>query len=564
MEKHFVQRYQDGEITIEEFQRLNAIQVIETEGYKILSPEALEYLKGILAAAAPLPPFEKKLAEFTAGMEAQREEIAKAFLAQYQCDPGDVEQYSGPSPEGGILWGLRLKRKKTQAGKVLRPTMGIGRAATILDEISVRIGKMVLGEDAGPIGRVQSLVTEFHDRWFAFHEQTLQAIEEALPDSVEELGGSLPAAIATLAKRMDLAERDANKYQDELARQADEKSERWANYQAGGTYGHVGDISQIISDVDLYQEKLDALAKEWSGKVHQDLTQEILLYADLLRAVCANLEPLRTTNPDGTIPRGDATLIGKINEVVQQWNGGGISRGNAQAAESMLKIMDLINQFGADILAQARAQDKTGPGPEGNVSSPGERSPGPFFSEDPYLLVRDILIRIIYSGHPREEMTAEGKPDWSEIIARINDFLHPKTGIGISQINNLRDTIRVLRDQWAPVTDLCQSNGDLLDMRAGGSIPDRVLQIVEGYIERLQSAPACKDCGTIMVAALVWVCPRCERKKKPAEENSQAGDEEKTTILEICGLPSHEHWLVDGHDFQANATNPTVCGWVKK
>lgn len=578
MEKHFVQRYQDGEITLEEFQRLNAIQIIESEGHRIFGPEAREYLKGLLVAAAPPAPFDQKVKEMMDGIESQREEIAKAFLAIHECDPADVEQYSGPDPEHGmgIVWGLRLKKKPisdeiiealqaseralmtrnvcmdpecgsdpcdayqkilavlpadkrvnvncatiSHVGKkqiqAKRPTIGIDRAGMILDEIDNRIGK-IPGEATEPLIRIRTLLSEFRERWFNFHEQTLQAIEDALPDSVEELGGTLPAAVATITKRLDLAEREADKLRDEMQAKQEEADERWGGYATGAsaTYGHVGDVSQIISDLDLYQERLEKLAKEWTGRVHQHLTQELLLYADLLRSACANLEPLRTASADGSSQRGDANLISKINEIVQEW----ISRGRAwSSAERALDgIKSLIDGFGMAILAQARAQEKeeeqAGPAGKGNSPQPIERSPGSP-SEDPRILIRDILIRIIYIGHPAEAKTEDGKPDWRRIIARINAYLHPEDAARDVEIENLRALLDVMKSEWAPVLDFFQHNGDAMGMRAGRSIPERVLQIATEYLARPGEHQSPEACGLRSEEHLLTDCPNFQIKAEP-------------------------------------------------
>lgn len=538
MEKHFVQKYQDGEITLQEFQRLDALHVIESAGYKIFAPESVEYLKGLLVAAAPLPPFDQKVAEMMAGIEAQRDEVAKAFLATYACEPADVEQYSGPDPDNGmgIVWGLRMKRRPATGTTAKRPTIGIERAGMILEEIDSRIGK-IPGEATAPLSRIRTLLSEFRDRWFAFHEQTLQAIEDALPDSVEELGGDLPTAVATLAKRMDLAEREANKLKDEIQSKEDERIEKMGEQAQNGTHGHIGDLSQIISDLDLYQEEIDKLAGKHAGKVPTSLTEELRLYADLLRSACANLEPLRNRNPDGSIPRGDATLIGRINEVVQEWKK---SRpGDGRPAPEMLdKISGLINQFGAEILAQAHAQDLAASAPKFTIKVTG-------YNEDPHLLVRDILIRIIYSGHPRETKTADGRPDWSAIIARINDFLHPKTGGGISTIENMRKILEKVQEQWEPVIALCQRNGDALGMRVGEDICERVLQIVQEYIEAHEREEARAERARADAAIAVQAAGMVDPPPPiPFGENG--------TCL-TCGLSEHEHWLTDGHEFRGKA-----------
>ncbi len=69
-EKHFVQKYQDGEIDESEFNRLNVLQIIESEGYKIMCPESVEYLKGLLAPPAPEPAKAPAARELVAEMHS--------------------------------------------------------------------------------------------------------------------------------------------------------------------------------------------------------------------------------------------------------------------------------------------------------------------------------------------------------------------------------------------------------------------------------------------------------------------------------------------------------------
>jgi hypothetical protein len=117
---------------------------------------------------------------------------------------------------------LPKKEKKPAA----RPSMSHEQASLALDQAIAILDSHSWDEsddDAVKAGKVSDLVQGFRDRWFAFVEQYLQAIEDALPVPMDELGSSMPEAVATLTKRLDEAEREAEKYRDTLAQQEERR-----------------------------------------------------------------------------------------------------------------------------------------------------------------------------------------------------------------------------------------------------------------------------------------------------------------------------------------------------
>ncbi len=105
MEKNCLERLQDREIPMEEFNRLNVMEVLAAKYHEIMAPESYQYLKGILEAQAPTP--EKKISDLLQEIEAQREEILRAFIAKFGCNPEEAEQVEFKNEDGMPVWRVR-------------------------------------------------------------------------------------------------------------------------------------------------------------------------------------------------------------------------------------------------------------------------------------------------------------------------------------------------------------------------------------------------------------------------------------------------------------------------
>lgn len=537
---------QSGSITNEEFTRLNALHIIEAHGYKVFAPETREYMTKLLMDAAPPPTLEKIFRDKMDEVSTQREEILTAFVAKHGMNPEEIEQVEFKDKDGFPIWRVRKisvnngiplpmeivealqaadralgfhacmdpecgsdqcaayqkivallppqergniashKQKGAPKSPASRPSMSIEQASNALSEAIMLIDRLAWDKSE----KVLHLLNGFRERWFDFHEQILQSIEDALPAPLDEMGGSLPAAVASLASRLAASILEASKFRDQLATKEEAAAERWAKYAEDGTYGHDGDVSQIISDLDLYQEKMDQLGKELDGTPREDISKELQLLADLLRQACANLEPLRS------IPE----------------------KKNAAEPQALVERIAVIQAHRATHAAEHDVAN-------GKIHG--------------YCIVCGVPFPCEYVGNPPKKSELG---EWNEIVKFANE------------------------------------NREHLGGRPGGSIPETALLALRYLVETNKAAAedkarndlqAMRDSVPITISALCFngdphegpnilgKCTRCGSMISDPGPQMRSGNPTPAP----CKLKSEEHWLVDGHDFQADGDNPMFCGW---
>jgi hypothetical protein len=520
MSDDFANDYLQGTIDKAEFNRRNALQLIKSDGHKIMAQDTAEYLESLLTAAAPPPPLEKLIREYEADILKNREAIAKAFLAEYGFKPDEMEQVFYPTKDGGTGWRLRridpnngvpipieivetlmesaralvgadacpdpdcgsdqcvayqmivqllpkaaiasgpshaaMQAANGKDAPAARPSLSLQGAANILDSL-IESPRYEIPEN------VREHLRQFRDRWFNFHEQHLTEIEAALPAPVDEMGGTLPAAVANMAARYTEANRSAEEYRHTLASQAEARDARFASYLEGGTYGHVGDISQIISDLDLHQEQIEKNVAKWADQISDPIKEELRFWAEMIRGACANLEPLRNlTQADGSVVVGSADLMAKINAIVQEWYASGVGLAIATAPAKLHKIGEMLNARAAVLLAESRAQDK-----------------------------------------------AERRPESLDILGN-------------------REALDALAKLWAPVINLCHENAELLGIGWGGSVSEKVLEILQEWISIKKAAKETKNDQVDVIAQALHLADNTENKPEKCA---------------TCGYIEDEHWM---------------------
>ena len=94
--------------------------------------------------------------------------------------------------------------------------MGIRQAIMNLERAFGILSTNAWGDNSEAAEKVCDLLEEFKERWFLFHEHHLEEIEKALPDPIENMGGTLPAAVASLAKLLEASRLEAKEYRDAL------------------------------------------------------------------------------------------------------------------------------------------------------------------------------------------------------------------------------------------------------------------------------------------------------------------------------------------------------------